>query len=77
MRKKLRLKGVRIQDTFEDFLENHPEIKVQCDEEGDMINVIPAQEGNGVEITSQTVINHKMMWLGFSYKGEHYSYKAN
>lgn len=73
----MNLKGEKITETFEDFLQEHPEIKVQRDEFGDMINVIPSKIGNGVEITSQTVINHQMMWLGFSYKGEHYSYKAN
>ena len=72
----MKLKGVRIVDTFEDFLENHPEIKIQRDEQGDMINVIPTQEGNGVEITSQTVINHEMIYLGFTYNGEEYSYFA-
>ena len=70
----MKLKGVKIKDTFEDFLELHPEIKVQRDEDGDMINVIPAQDGNGVEITSQTVVNHEMIYLMFKYGDESYSY---
>ena len=71
----MKLKGVKIKDTFEDFLELHPEIRVQRDAEGDMINVIPAKEDNGVEITSQTVVFHEMVFLGFNYQGVYYSYR--
>ena len=72
----MHLKGTPLKETFQDFLQDHPEIKVQRDQVGDMINVIPSKPDNGVEITSQTVINHQMMWLGYTYKGEHYSFKA-
>ena len=73
----MKLKGKKIRETFNDFLENHPEIKVQRDEDGDMINVIPSQEDNGVEITSQTVVNHEMVWLGYTYKGKEYKFSLN
>ena len=52
---KKRLKGSKIHETFDDFLANHPEIKLCKDSDGDIINIAPADPE--VDIHSQTIIN--------------------
>ena len=68
MEKKRRLTGQNIQETFYDFLEMHPEIKVNRDEDGDIINISPADPE--VDIHSQTIINNEPVQIVYEYKGE-------
>ena len=65
---KMKLKGVKIQETFDDFLKMHPEIKLNRDEDGDVINIAPAT--SGVDIRSQTIINNEPMQIVYEYQGK-------
>ena len=67
MAKKQR-KAIRIQETFDDFLLNHPELKLIKDADGDIINIAPALPG--VDIRSQTIINNEPMQIVYEYQGE-------
>lgn len=69
---KKKLKGVKIQETFEDFLQMHPEIKLNRDADGDVINIAPATVG--VDIHSQTIINNEPMQIIYEYEGREIMY---
>ena len=64
------LKGVKIKETFNDFLADHPEIKLNRDESGGVVNISPAKPG--VEILSQTVINNQPVQVVYVYQEQEY-----
>ena len=71
----LKSKGVKMRETFDDFFLNHPELKINRDKDGDIINISPALPD--VEISSQTIINNQPIQLIYTYKGKEIVFKAN
>ncbi len=60
------IKGVKIRETFEDFLEEHSELKVTRDEKGHIISIIFPEESENI---SYTIIYDEVVSLYYEYKG--------
>ena len=60
------IKAVKIKETFEDFLEEHPELRVEKDSEGNIEHIIFPPEA---EKTSYTILYGNIS-IYYIYQGE-------
>ncbi len=65
------IKGVKIRETFEDFLEEHSELKITRDEKGDIISIIFPKEA---EETSYTIVYGEVVALYYKYEGQSFHF---
>ncbi len=60
------IKAVKIRETFEDFLKEHPELKITRDEKGNIISILFPNEATE---TSYTIVYGEVVSLYYLYQG--------
>ena len=65
------IKGVKIRETFEDFLEEHPELKITRDEKGHIISIIFPKEATE---TSYTIVYGEVVELYYKYEDQSFHF---
>ena len=65
------IKGVKIRETFEDFLEEHPELKITKDKTGHIISIIFPKEATE---TSYTIVYGEVVRIYYKYKEQSISF---
>lgn len=60
------MNAIKIQETFEDFLEEHPELRVKRDSEGNIIRILFPPEA---QKTSYTIL-YGNIFVYYIYKGQ-------
>ncbi len=67
------IKAVRIRETFEDFLEEHPELEVVQNDKGHIISIIFPKDS---EKTSYTIVYGEVASLYYEYKGNAFYFSS-
>ncbi len=65
------IKAIKIQETFEDFLEEHPELEVIQNDKGHIISITFPKEA---EKTSYTIVYGEVVSLYYEYKGSEFHF---